>query len=102
MRGGGLANRRAKIRHNQHLDVMWPDLLKDVSRLLRTKVINQRGVETHDEPFARWHARRFLDLLRPYGHLIVRLKRTDEVNPFRQNLPRDPPEKAEHADIARI
>ena len=73
---------RAQIGLDQNFHIIRPDLLENFSRLVRIQVIDKRGIERHDQSFARWDAGGFLDFLRAYGNLVVGLEWVDDVKAF--------------------
>src|SRR5438132_127231 len=97
-----IANGCPEIGFNQYGQVIGPDFLIDLGRLLRIEVVNEGGVKIHDQTFGRGYAGRFLDLLRPNRELMIYLEGIHQVNAFGQNLSGDTPEQRKYADIARF
>ena len=102
MRSGRFADCCAQVRLNEHVHVVWANLLVDIGGFFRVEMVDKRGVKIHDQTFGRGYAGRFLDLLRPNRELMIYLEGIHQVNAFGQNLSGHTPEQSKHADIARF
>ena len=100
MRSRGFTNGRSQVGLDQDIRVSGPDFLEDVGSLLGIEVENQRGVEAHDQAFARGHGGRFLDLLGADGEFVIGLERVDDVDAFGQSLARDSAKQRQDANRA--
>src|SRR5215471_10422934 len=100
MRGRGFTDGGAKGGLDYDRLVVGADLLVDLGGLVGVQVIDQGGVQIHDQAFARGNAGRFLDGLSLNGHLIVCLQRVDEMHAFGQYLAGDASEHGQHSNVA--
>ena len=100
VRGCSFADGGAQRRLDHDVLIVGPDLLEDLGGTVGGQVIDERGVETHHQPFARGHAGRFLESLCLDRHLVVGLEWIDQMDAFAQSLVGNSAKQREHAHMS--